>query len=89
MDEGAITDYAMGGSCTGPRMVSDNIFTVERGAENVRQSPFQFVSGSHEDSLARENDVLRRRVRNLERQIMLLNSMIDKERMQRINTSLP
>jgi len=89
VDEGAITDYAMGGSYTGPRMVSDNIFTVERGAENVRQSPFQFVSGSREDSLARENDVLRRRVRNLERQIMLLNSMIDKERMQRINTSLP
>jgi len=88
-DEGTISDYAMSGFNTGPLMVSDNIFTVERGAESVRQSAFQFVSGSREDSLARENELLRRRVRNLERQIMLLNSMVDKERMQRINMSLP
>jgi hypothetical protein len=88
-DEGALGDYAMSGSYTGPRMVSGNIFTVERGTESVRQSPFQFVSGSREDSLARENELLRRRVRSLERQIMLLNSIMDKERKQRINMSLP
>ena len=88
--EGAITDYAAAGAYTGPRMVSDNIFTVERGgAEGVRQSPFQFVAGSREDSLARDNEMLRRRVQSLERQIMLLNSMLDKERMQRLNMSLP
>ena len=89
-DEGAITDYATAGAYTGPRMVSDNIFTVERGsAEGVRQSPFQFVAGSREDSLARDNEMLKRRVQSLERQIMLLNGMLDKERMQRLNMSLP
>jgi hypothetical protein len=92
-DDGVFGDYAvtgaMSGTYAGPRMVSDNIFTVERSTESVRQSPFQFVSGSREDSLARENELLKRRVRNLERQILLLNSMLDKERMQRINMSLP
>lgn len=88
-DEGVFGDYAMSGSYTGPRMVSGNIFTVERGAESTRQSPFQFVSGSREDSLARENELLKRRVRSLERQVMLLNSIMDRERKQRINMSLP
>jgi len=88
-DDGLIADYSITGSSTGPRMVSSNIFTVERGAENVRQSPFQFVSESREDSLSRENELLRRRVQSLERQIMLLNSMLDKERMHRLSMSLP
>lgn len=88
-DESAISDYSMSGSYTGPRMVSDNIFTVERSAGSNRQSPFQFVAGSREDSLMRENEMLRQRIKRLERQIMLLNGMLDKERMQRLNMSLP
>ncbi|MDD4856545.1 MAG: hypothetical protein PHD74_00410 [Candidatus Krumholzibacteria bacterium] len=88
-DDGLAADYSMIGSYTGLRMVSDNIFTAERGAEGVRQSPFQFVAGSREDSLARENELLKRRIGRLERQIMLLNGMLDKERMQRLNMSLP
>jgi hypothetical protein len=88
-DEGVIPDYSISGSYTGPRMVSDNIFTVERSAEGVRQSPFQFVADSREDSLMRQNEMLKRRIKSLERQVMLLNSMLDKERMQRLNMSLP
>jgi hypothetical protein len=88
-DDGLVADYSMIGSYTGPRMVSDNIFAVERGGESIRQSPFQFVASSREDSLARENELLKRRIGRLERQIMLLNGMLDKERMQRLNMSLP
>jgi hypothetical protein len=47
------------------------------------------VAGSREDSLARENEMLKVRIQSLERQIMLLRSMLDKERTRQINTSLP
>ncbi|HVO76449.1 MAG TPA: zf-HC2 domain-containing protein [Candidatus Bathyarchaeia archaeon] len=87
--DGAIIDYATAGAYTGPRMVSDNIFTIERGIESVRPSAFQFVAGSREDSLARDNEALKRRIQSLEHQIMLLNGMLGKERMRRLNTSLP
>jgi anti-sigma factor RsiW len=89
MGEGTIVDFSAPGSFTGPRMVSDNVFSVERGGESVRQAPFQFVAGSREDSLARENEILKVRIQSLERQIMLLRSMLDKERTRQINMSLP
>jgi hypothetical protein len=84
-----LSDYRMGGAFAGPRMVSDNIFTIERGGESVRQSPFDVVAGSREDSLAQENELLKRRVQRLERQLLIYKSMLDKERMQRLNMSLP
>ena len=89
MGEGVVMGFSASGSYTGPRMVSDNIFSVERGGESARQEPFQFVAGSREDSLARENEMLKVRIQSLERQIMLLRSMLDKERTRQINTSLP
>jgi hypothetical protein len=88
-EEDVLPDYRMAGSYAGPRMVSDNIFTIERGGESMRQSPFEVVSGSREDSLAQENESLKRRVQRLERQLMIYKGMLDKERMQRINMSLP
>ena len=87
--EDVLSDYRMTGAYAGPRMVSDNIFTIERGGESMNQSPFEIVAGSREDSLARENELLRRRLQRLERQLMIYKGMLDKERMQRINTSLP
>ncbi len=83
------SDDAMGGSTTGPQMVSDNIFTMARGGDAARPSPFQTASLTREDSLARENALLKRRIERLERQNMLLNGMLDRERMQRLETSLP
>jgi hypothetical protein len=88
-DEGVIADYSMGAYAAGPRMVSDNIFTMGRAGEGAPPSPFQSVSLSREDSLTRENEALKRRVAGLERQIMLLNGMLDRERMQRLEMSLP
>ncbi len=87
--EEVFTDYHMTGAYAGPRMVSDNIFTIERGGENARQSPFDVVSGSREESLAHENELLKRRIQRLERQLLIYKGMLDKERMQRLNTSLP
>ncbi|MCX5752426.1 MAG: zf-HC2 domain-containing protein [Candidatus Krumholzibacteria bacterium] len=89
VEEDALPDYHMSGSYAGPRMVSDNIFTIERGGESVRQSPFEVVAGSREDSLTQENEMLKRRVQRLERQLMIYRGMLDKERMQRLNNSLP
>jgi len=88
-EEDLFSDYHTTGSSAGPRMVSDNIFTIERGGESVRQSPFDVVAGSREDSLARENELLKRRVQRLERQLMIYKGMLDKERVQRLNMSLP
>jgi len=79
----------MTGSYAGPRMVSDNIFTIERGGESVRQSPFEVAAGSREDLLAQENELLKRRIQRLERQLMIYKGMLDKERMQRLSNSLP
>lgn len=87
--EAVLSDYRMAGSYAGPRMVSDNIFTIERSGESLRQSPFEVVAGSGEDSLARENELLKRRIQRLERQLMIYKGMLDKERLQRINMSLP
>jgi hypothetical protein len=70
-------------------MVSDNIFTIERGGESVRQSPFEAVAGSREDSLAQENELLKQRIQRLERQLVIYKGMLDKERIQRLNMSLP
>jgi len=89
IDGDAIADYRGAGGFAGPRMVSDNIFTFERGGESVGQSPFDVVAASREDSLARENELLKRRVQRLERQILMYRGMLDKERMQRLNMSLP
>ncbi len=88
-EENLFSDYHMTGSYAGPRMVSDNIFTIERGGESVQQSPFGVVAGSREDSLAQENERLKRRVDRLERQLMIYKGMLDKERVQRLNMSLP
>jgi|WetSurMetagenome_2_1015567.scaffolds.fasta_scaffold17982_4 hypothetical protein len=88
-DEGLFSDYRMTGSYAGPRMVSDNIFTIERGGESMRQSPFEVVAGSREDSLTQENELLKRRIERLERQLGIYKGMLDKERMQRLNNSLP
>lgn len=88
-EEGVFSDYHTAGSYAGPRMVSDNIFTIERGGESVRQSPFAVVAGSREDSLAQDNELLKRRIQRLERQLMIYKSMLDKERIQRLNMSLP
>jgi hypothetical protein len=82
-------NFFIPGSYAGPRMVSDNILAVERGGDRAGQAPFQFVAGSREDSLARENEMLKVRIQNLDRQIMILRSMLDRERMRQINTSLP
>jgi hypothetical protein len=87
-EQDVLSDYRMAGSYVGPRMVSDNIFTIERGGESVRQSPFEVV-GSREDSLAQQNELLKRRIQRLERQLMIYKGMLDKERMQRLNSSLP
>ena len=87
--EDIFSDYHMGGGYAGPRMVSDNIFTIERGGGSIRQSPFDVVAGSREDSLMQENELLKRRIQRLERQMMIYKSMLDKERMQRLNMSLP
>jgi hypothetical protein len=84
----ALVDYR-GGAFAGPRMVSDNIFTFERGGESVSQSPFNVVAASREDSLARENELLKRRIQRLERELSTYRGMLDKERMQRLNMSLP
>jgi len=89
MEEDVLSDRHMTGSYAGPRMVSDNIFTIERGGESVRQSPFEAVAGSREDSLAQENELLKRRIQRLERQLLIYRGMLDKERMQRLNMSLP
>lgn len=88
-EEDVLSDYHMAGSYAGPRMVSDNIFTIERGGESVRRSPFEIVAGSRGDSLAQENELLKRRIQRLERQLMIYKGMLDKERMQRLNMSLP
>jgi hypothetical protein len=88
-DENLFPDYRMTGSYAGPRMVSDNIFTIERGGESARQSPFDVVAGSREDSLAQQNELLKRRIERLERQLMIYKGMLDKERMQRLGSSLP
>jgi hypothetical protein len=84
-----LADYHGAGTFAGPRMVSDNIFTFERGGESISQSPFEVVAATREDSLARENELLKRRIQRLERQIVLYRGMLDKERMQRLNNSLP
>jgi hypothetical protein len=88
-EEDVLSDYHMTGSYAGPRMVSDNIFTIERGGESVRQSPFEVAAGSREDLLAQENELLKRRIQRLERQLMIYKGMLDKERMQRLSNSLP
>jgi len=88
-DEGTVMDFSVPGSSAGPRMVSDDIFAVERSGDNARQAPFQFVAGSREDSLTKENEMLKRRIESLERQIVILKSMLDKERMRQLNMSLP
>jgi hypothetical protein len=85
----AFAEYRGAGAFAGPRMVSDNIFTFERGGESISQSPFDVVAASREDSLARENELLKRRIQRLERQVLMYRGMLDKERMQRLNMSLP
>ena len=87
--EGTVMDMTIPGSYTGPRMVSSDFLSLERGSETARQAPFQFVAGSREDSLSKENEMLRMRVQRLERQIVLLKNMLDKERIRQINMSLP
>lgn len=87
-DGSVLADYR-GGAFPGPRMVSDNILTFERGGESVNQSPFGVVASSREDSLARENELLKRRIQRLEREVLVYRGMLDKERMQRLNMSLP
>jgi hypothetical protein len=82
-------EYMPSGGFTGPRMVSDNVFSISRRPEGAEQSPFKFVAGSREDSLMRENELLRRRIENLERQVLYLKNVIERERAQRINLSLP
>lgn len=85
----SVDDGSFGGYTAGPRMVSDNIYTFERGGETARQSPFDIVASSREDALTRENEMLKRRIDNLERQIVWLKGLLDKERMQRLDMSLP
>ncbi len=89
VERDAFAEYRGAGTFAGPRMVSDNIFTFERGGESVSPSPFDVVAASREDSLARENELLKRRIQRLERQILMYRGMLDKERMQRLNMSLP
>lgn len=88
-EEDLFSNYHTAGSYAGPRMVSDNIFTIERGGESVRQSPFEVVAGSREDSLAQENELLKQRIQRLERQLVIYKGMLDKERIERLNMSLP
>lgn len=85
----ATADFAETGVYSGPRMVSDNLFRRETGSGIVRQAPFQIVSVSREDSLMQENELLKRRLANLERQLVILKSMLYEERMNRSNLSLP
>lgn len=72
----------------GPRMVSDNVYAIPRGASDDG-SAFRFVAGSREDSLTHENELLRRRVDNLERQVDALKGLLERERAERINLRLP
>lgn len=80
-------DYSTAGFAS-PRMVSDNVLSVGRGPE-AEQSAFRFVASSREDSLLRENELLRRRIDGLERRMIYLQKALDRERAQRINLSLP
>jgi hypothetical protein len=76
------------GMYPGPRMVSDNLYRRETGGV-VRQGPFQLVSVSREDSLMQQNELLKQRIASLERQIVVLKSMLYEERTNRTNLSLP
>ncbi|RJR28443.1 MAG: zf-HC2 domain-containing protein [Candidatus Latescibacterota bacterium] len=89
VDQGAYFDYAPGGGYAAPRMVSDNVISIGTGPEAAEESAFRFVSGSREDSLMRENELLRRRIDGLERRMILLQQALERERAQRLNLSLP
>jgi len=86
---GSITDVMETGMYPGPRMVSDNLFQRDTGGGVMRQAPFRLVSVSREDSLALENELLKQRIANLERQLAILKKMLYEERMNRSNSSLP
>ncbi len=87
-DPAAYPDYATGGFA-GPRMVSDNVLSIGSGSAGEEQSAFRFVASSREDSLLRENELLRRRIDGLERRMIYLQKALDRERAQRLNLSLP
>lgn len=89
VDPGAsLFDAGIQAGGVGPRMVSDNVYAIPRD-QGDGASAFQFVAASREDSLARENELLRRRVDNLERQVDALKGLLDRERAERINMRLP
>jgi hypothetical protein len=87
--QGSYFDYGPSRGSAIPRMVSDNILSIEPGPGGAGESAFRFVAGSREDSLARENELLRRRIDGLERRMILLQQALERERAQRLNLSLP
>jgi hypothetical protein len=89
MGDGALVGFSDGGFYTGPRMVSGDIVTVGGGPEATREEPFRFVGSAREDSLARENAMLKKRIESLGREIVILKSMLDEQRRQRANTPSP
>lgn len=89
VSQGVYYDYGTPGASAVPRMVSDNVISIEPGVGGAGESAFRFVAGSREDSLMRENELLRRRIEGLERRMILLQQALERERAQRLNLSLP
>ncbi len=74
---------------TFPRPVSDRTLNMHRAAEVSEPQAFNFVSTAREDSLMRENEMLRRRVEYLQRRIIYLQATIENRRTSSDNFPLP
>jgi len=73
------------GAYVEPRVVTSEF--VGRGgpgvASGLRQSPFQLVPVSREDSLTQENELLKRRIAELERQLAMYKRALYEQRLGR------
>ena len=65
------------------RMVSGNRSYLDRNFESTGLLPIQFTTISREDSLERENELLKRRIEDLEKENRILRQLLSKERANR------
>lgn len=74
---------------TAPRMVADRSVAFPSTSRSAEPNAFRFVATAREDSLMRENEILKKRIENLQRRIIYLQQALDSHNARTANFPLP